>query len=108
MPGVQYTCETELGLFVKIRSKILFELLVIRISCGILQASVSGGDALVKGFQCYEFFRGIALKNHIFLWTACVHFVYKSINQVYFRSKISNVISSIDEADVSNVQKRIS
>ena len=25
MPGAQYTCETELGFFVKIRSKMLFE-----------------------------------------------------------------------------------
>ena len=28
---------------------------------------VPGGDNLVKGAQCYEFFRGIALKNNAFL-----------------------------------------
>ena len=27
---------------------------------------VPGGDNLVKGVQCYELFRGIALKNHAF------------------------------------------
>ena len=27
---------------------------------------VPGGDNLVKGVQCYELFRGIALKNHTF------------------------------------------
>ena len=28
---------------------------------------VPGGDNLVKGVQCYELFRGIALKNHAFV-----------------------------------------
>ena len=30
---------------------------------------VPGGDNLEKGVQCYELFRGIALKNHTFLCT---------------------------------------
>ena len=27
---------------------------------------VPGGDNLMKGVQCYELFKGIALKNHTF------------------------------------------